>query len=66
MFDRITNWFKLLAETILYIKQNGWKEYRLARKRYDTHQKALKDREFKYTHVGEIKRNKEHAKQMKR
>lgn len=63
---RVVRWFLLLKETIVYIRTNGWKEYKKARKRYDRHQEALKNLESRYTKKGEIRRNKQIAKARKR
>jgi hypothetical protein len=54
--ERFYNWLKLIFyDTPAYIYIHGWKEYRLARQRYDRHQEAVKNIESRYSKVGEIK-----------
>jgi hypothetical protein len=62
----LIRYFKHLYDTVQYIRINGWKEYCLARERYDRHQKALDDRKYKYTRAGEIARNKKRIREIKR
>jgi len=54
--NAVVRYLKLVYQTILYIKNNGWAEYKKARARYDKHQEALKNIEARYSKVGEIKR----------
>jgi hypothetical protein len=47
--------YKRLYDTILYIRQNGWVEYRKARKRYDEHMRLQSYGDAKYNKRNEIK-----------
>lgn len=51
----MTGFFKNLLDTIAYIHEHGWKEYRAARKRYDEHHKALDNIDSRYNHKLAIK-----------
>lgn len=51
----IANFFYHIWDTFVFIRDNGWEEYKLARKRYDNHQKALDNRDSKYSKVKAIK-----------
>ncbi|MFA5378837.1 MAG: hypothetical protein WC455_24000 [Dehalococcoidia bacterium] len=48
-------YFKHWWDTIEYIQEHGWKEYRKARERYDKHQETIKNIQSRYTKKGEIK-----------
>ena len=63
---RFWNWLLLVRDTIQYIRLYGWDEYRLARQRYDRHQRTLKDQAARYTKQGEIARAKAQAKARRR
>jgi len=52
----LVRYLKLVYQTIQYIMEHGWTEYKAARKRYDKHQDAIKNIEARYSKVGEIKR----------
>ena len=42
-------------DTISYIREHGWDEWRKARRRYDQHQEAVKNLQSKFSKVAAIK-----------
>ena len=48
-----------LLDTIAYIREHGWHEWRLARERYDKHIRAEEARQFKYSRKGEVEMQKQ-------